>query len=153
MKHILFASFTTVLICSPSLRAGTDEMPWSSVCRVSHEHRLTITTTNGDTEEGYCTGINVDEITLTKDQRVVKIARNTISRLQMHRTKDHQKAALWKGVGHGLRDGVDWLFSPHAPAGMVMVPSSLAWGVVASPFCLIADVADLLAGDNEIKVK
>lgn len=152
MKHTLFVSITAVLLGSASLRAGTD-MPWTSVCRVSQDHRLTITTTNGETVEGYCTSISVDDITLTKDQRFVTVARNDISRLKMHRAKGHQLAALWTHVGHGLRDGTTLLFSPFAPVGIVMVPGSLAWGAAASPFCLIADFADLLAGENEIQVK
>ena len=153
MKHIFFASFTAVLLCSPLLRADTTPLPWNGVCQASRDHRLTITTNNGETVEGYCTAINVDEITLTKNQRVVKIARNSISRLQMHRTKGHQFAALWRHVGHGLQDGTTLLFSAFAPVGMVMVPGSLAWGAVASPFCLIGDFADLLAGENEIQLK
>jgi len=153
MKPILFACFTAMLLSTASLRADTTLLPWNGVCQASHDHRLTITTTTGETVEGYCTAINVDEITLTKNQQVVKIARNTISRLQMHRTKGHQLAALWRQVRHGLRDGTDLLFSPFAPAGLVVLPGSLAWGAAASPFCLLADVGNLLAGENEIQIK
>jgi hypothetical protein len=153
MKHILFASFTAVLLSTVSLRADTTPLPWNGVCQASRDHRLTITTTTGETVEGYCTAINVDEITLTKNQQVVKIARNTISRLRMHRTKGHQLAALWTHVGHGLREGTGLLFSPYAPVGMVELPGSLAWGAAATPFCLIADVADRLSGENEIQIK
>ena len=153
MKHFTFGFIGLALVCSASLRADTVEVPWAKVCEASHGQRLVVTTTNGETLEGYCTSINVDEIALTKDQRLIKIAKSAVSRLQVHRVKGHQLAALWRGVGHQLRDGTGLLFSPLAPVGAVMVPGTLAWGAVATPFCLLADVADHLAGENEIKIR
>jgi hypothetical protein len=52
----------------------------------------------------------------------------------------------------GLRQGFEWLFSPYAPLGMVVVPGTVAWGAVAAPFCLLGDLNDKLAGRREIKV-
>jgi hypothetical protein len=52
-----------------------------------------------------------------------------------------------------LRAGFAALFSPYAPAGIVMVPGTLAWGAVAAPFCLIADIGAAAAGGKqEIRV-
>jgi hypothetical protein len=153
MKHFTFAFLTTVLASSTLLHADTVEVPWAKVCEVSHGLRLIVTTTNGETTEGYCTSINVDEIALTNDQRVIKVAKTAVAHLAVHRVKGHQLAALWRGLKLHLQDATGLLFSPLAPAGAVMLPGTLAWGAVASPFCLLADFADRLAGENEIKVK
>ena len=39
-----------------------------------------------------------------------------------------------------------------APVGVVAVPATLAWGIVAAPFCLLSDLADEANGVEEIKV-
>lgn len=152
MKHITFAFFT-VLVGSGALLADNVEVPWAKVCEASHGQRLVLTTKTGEVLEGYCTSTDADEIALTKDQRVVRVAKSAVSHLHIRRLKGHQLAALWKGVGHEVRDGADLLFSPLAPVGAVMVPGSLAWGAVATPFCILADIGNFLAGEDEIKVR
>jgi len=99
-----------------------------------------------------CVGIDVDEIAVkTKDQRGVKIARSTLSRIRIHRTRGNALASLGKGMLAGLRHGHEWPFSPAAPLGLVVVPDTLAWGAVAAPFCLLGDLQYKLAGSEEIK--
>lgn len=135
--------------------AGPVSVQWNSVCRVVGERELFITTQGGETVQGYCTAINVDEIAVTtKDQRVVKIARSALSHIRVRRTntKGHALASLGKGMHEGFRTGLGWLFSPAAPLGLVVIPGTLAWGAVAAPFCLIGDLGSTIGGSEEIKV-
>jgi len=126
------------------------EAHWSEVCRVADGHRLTITTTNGDTVDGYCNSINADEMAVTtKDRGIVKVARTALSRIQMQRSQNgHQLSSL----GKSLKWGFDVLLSPHAPFGLVVLPPMLAWGAVAAPFCLLGDLIHQESGSQEIKV-
>ncbi len=113
---------------------------------------MLVTTANGDKIEGTCVSVNVDEIAVTtRDHKVVKIARQTLAKLQLQRKKGHQLRALRNGMHTGLQSGFDAIFSPYAPAGLVMVPATLAWGAVAAPFCLLGDLGSLMAGTQEIK--
>jgi len=135
--------------------AGPVEVQWNQVCRVAGNRELSITTQSGETVLGYCTAINVNEISITtKDQRVIKIARSALARIRAVRpinTKGHALASLGKGMHEGLRTGFGYLFSPAAPLGLVMVPGTLAWGAVAAPFCLIGDLAHRAGGGVEIE--
>jgi hypothetical protein len=155
LQSIRFLTLSAVMTWIPVLHAAEPmEVRWNEVCRVSAGHQLEITTTAGDTVGGYCVTINVDEISVTtQDRRVVKIARAALSRIQMHRSKNgHGLNSLRQGMHEGLRQGFEWLFSPYAPLGMVVVPGTVAWGAVAAPFCLLGDLNDKLAGRREIKV-
>jgi hypothetical protein len=152
MKHNIFASIVMTLACSAFLRADT-EVEWDRVCAASQGNRLVVTTTTGETEEGFCTMITVNEVGLTTGQRMTKIAKDKISRLRVHRVKGRQLSSLFKEMGHSFRDATGTLFSPLAPVGIVWLPGTVAWGAIASPFCLLADVGGLLAGDYDIKVK
>ena len=95
-----------VLIAQP-LRAGDGiQVRWIEVCRVAGGNELTIKTLNGDTVAGYRVFINVDEIAArTQDKGVVKIARATLSRIDMQRSMNngHQLRSLRKGMRQGLR--------------------------------------------------
>jgi hypothetical protein len=90
----------------------------------------------------------------TKDKGIVKIARATVSRIDMQRSKNngHQLRALGKGLRQGLKQEFQWLLSPTAPLGIVAVPATLAWGVVAAPFCLLGDLANRGHATQQIKV-
>jgi hypothetical protein len=152
---IRFLAVFALMAWTPPLHASDQiEVKWTEVCKVVDGHSLTITTVNGDTVDGYCLSIDVDQIVVTaKDQKVVKIARAALSRIQMSRSKKtHQLSSLRHGMGVGLRQGFDWLLSPYAPLGLVVVPGTVAWGAVAAPFCLIGDLKDKVEGRQEIKV-
>ena len=126
-------------------------VPWDQVCRVSTGHELLATTASGDTVEGFCVGIDVNEITVrTNDRKVVKIARNTLSRLEMHRGNGHQFRSLRAGVYGNLKWGFDALLSPRMLAGAVAIPGTLAWGAVTTPFCLLGDLKAKVIGMREI---
>ena len=137
-------------------RAEPVSVPWNKVCSVAGERELSLTTQGGETVQGVCMKINVDEIAVvtTKDHRVVKIARSALVRIRLHRASanGHAMAALGRGMLTGLRSGFGWLFSPAAPLGIVVVPGTLAWGAVAAPFCLIGDLHYRIRGSEEIKV-
>jgi hypothetical protein len=99
--------------------------------------------------------VNVDEIAVTtQNHEVVRIARSALARIRVRRTsmKGHELAALGRGMDKGLRSGFGWLFSPAAALGIVAVPSTLAWGAIAAPFCLMGDLYYKVSGTEEIKV-
>jgi hypothetical protein len=159
MKNIAFASIRFLTLPAaiawalPLHAAGPTEVPWNEVCRVAAARELVITTANGDTVDGYCVSISVDEMAInTRNRGVVKVARKALSRIQMHRSKGHQLSSLGKAMHKGLNYGFDGLLSPYAPLGIVAVPSILAWGAVAAPFCLLGDLKDKVTGKQEIKV-
>ncbi|HXP88604.1 MAG TPA: hypothetical protein VN841_27990 [Bryobacteraceae bacterium] len=151
---IRFLTLSGAIIGALPLHAAEPiEVHWNEVCRVAADHRLVITTVTGDTVAGYCMSINVDEMAVTtQDRQVVKIARTALSKIQMHRSKGHQLSSLGKGVRAGLGYGMKSLLSPYAPIGIVTVPATLAWGAVATPFCVLGELIDKVAGEQEIKV-
>ena len=155
-KNIQFLSLSALIVLAAPLRADDGiQVRWIEVCRVAEGKQLTIKTLNGDTVAGYCMSINVNEIAVnTKDKKVVKIARTTLSRIDMERKKNqgHQLRSLGNGVRTGLRKGFEWLLSPSAPLAIVAVPVTLAWGAVAAPFCLIGDLTYKAGDMQQIKV-
>jgi len=84
------------------------------------------------------------------DHKVVKIARATLTRLEM--SERGKSGPIPRARMHrSLKDGSDALFSPMAPAGIVLIPGTLAWGAVALPFCLLGDLHAKIHGKREIK--
>jgi hypothetical protein len=156
LASIRFLLFSGVMVSALPLYAADEiQVHWIEVCRAAGGKRLTIKTFNGETVDGYCLSINVDEIAVTtKDQQIVRIARRALSRIDVQRSKNdgHQLSALGRGVHKGLRQGFQWLLSPYAPLGIVAVPATVAWGAVAAPFCLLADLTHKTSGTREIKV-
>jgi hypothetical protein len=152
--HIKFLTLSAVMAWSLPLKAATPiEAPWKDVCNVAGGHELKITTLDGNSVSGYCMSINVDEIAVSKKGHpVTMIARATLARIQMRSRKGHRLSSLGTGVREGLRQGFEWLFSPSAPLGLVMVPGTLAWGAVAAPFCLLSDLKNSGTEEHEIKV-
>jgi len=159
MKHSALRAINIVTVVamtgsSLSLHAADPiQVQWNQVCRMAAGRELFVTTTNGDTLEGYCVSIDLNEIAVTtKDHKVVRVARATLERLEMHRAKGHQFSSLVKGVHRGLQLGFDSLLSPTAPLGLVILPGTLAWGAVAAPFCLLGDLRYKATGKQEIKL-
>jgi hypothetical protein len=156
LASIRFLSLSAVIVSGLPLCAADEiQVHWNEVCRAAAGNRLTIKTVNGDTVDGYCLSINVDEIAVTtKDQQVVRVARRALSRIDVQRSKNdgHQLSALGRNVQKGLRQGFEWLLSPYAPLGIVAVPATVAWGAVAAPFCLLGDLTHKASRTREIKV-
>jgi hypothetical protein len=165
MKHTKarsrFAGALLAAAFSISLRAGNNQQPietqWERVCSLAHGRELTLTTDQGETIQGYCVSVDVNRVAIrttgSQGQRVVQISRSTLSKLEMQRPKAHQLASLGKGMRHELHEGVKQLFSPLAPAGMVLIPATLAWGAVATPFCILGDLFTPEDRKREIKVQ
>jgi hypothetical protein len=128
------------------------QIQWSEVCKVTQNHELSIKTVNGDNVTGYCLSVDVDEISVrTRDGKIQRLARTALKRMRMQPAQSSQLRGLGKFMHDGLRDGFGLLFSPLAPAGMVLVPGTIAWGAVSAPFCALADLGNL-GGKREIKV-
>ena len=126
---------------------------WSDLCHVAGNHQLNVTTADGAVVSGSCTGTDADALSLTANQRVVKIARSTLTRIQMYQPGNgHHLADLGNSMSKSFAKGFGWLFSPAAPLGLVAIPATIAWGAVAAPFCLLGDLGDDGAITQDIKV-
>ena len=159
MKHtILFGirltMFWSVLAWALPVHAADDiHARWNDLCRVAGSHQLNVTTTDGIITKGTCASTNDSEIALTANQRVVKIARSTLTRIQMYQPGNgHHLADLGSGMSKSFSKGFGWLFSPAAPLGLVAIPATVAWGAVSAPFCLLGDLGDNGPTTQEIKV-
>jgi hypothetical protein len=158
MKHFQLNAIAVLVLLpvitlpSPLSAAEPISVQWNEVCRVANRHELVATTSAGEAIEGFCMQIDVNNLTVsTTDHRVVKIARNTLSKLEMHRANGHQLRSLGDGVRGGLKWGFDSLLSPSMLLGAVAIPATLAWGAVSTPFCLLGDLKAKLEGMQEIK--
>jgi hypothetical protein len=123
--------------------APTAETPveWNNLCANTAKELLVVTTESGDTIKGYCVFVQHDELTVrTEDGKMVKIARGTLRKVLAGAVPEHRLKALRKGVKDSLRVGVKLTFSPVAPVGLVVIPGTLAWGAVATPFCILGDL-------------
>ena len=135
---ILFANSAPAQ--SPAPRPDTP-VEWPNLCAHTAGQLLVVTTESGDTIQGYCISVQHDELTVrTVDGRMVKIARGTLGKVLALAVPEHRLKALGKGIKQGLRNGVKMTFSPLAPIGLVVIPGALAWGAVATPFCLLGDL-------------
>jgi hypothetical protein len=141
------------LLSTLPLRAGDAlEVQWNKVCQVANGHELLVRTAAGDTVQGICLSVNVDEMAVrTKDNKIVRVARSTMSRLDMYRSPNHQLRSLGKGMHAGLKEGSRELLSPKAVAGIAMIPGTLAWGAISAPFCALGDLKSKLEGTRQIK--
>lgn len=147
------AVLLAALVSMPALRADDAlEVQWNRVCQVAGSHELLVRTASGDQVRGICLSVNVDEMTVrTKDNKVIRVARGAMSRLDMYRSPSHQLRSLGKGMHAGLKVGFDALLSPEAPVGMVLIPGTVAWGAVSAPFCILGDLKAKLEGTRQIK--
>jgi hypothetical protein len=152
-SHIRFLILSAALVWTFPLCAGEIRVRWEDVCRTSSTHQLSVTTSDGKTITGTCASTANDEIALTTNQRVVKIARSTLSRIQMYDPGNgHHLADLGHGMSKSFKTGFGWLFSPAAPLGLVVIPATVAWGAVAAPFCLLGDIGDPGPRTQDIQV-
>ena len=114
---------------------------WLNLCANTARELLVVTTERGDTIQGYCFFVKHDELTVrTEDGKMVKIARGTVEKVLALAVPEHRLKALAKGMKQGLHDGVKMTFSPLAPVGLAVIPGTLAWGAVATPFCVLGDL-------------
>lgn len=128
------------------------EVPWNKVCAYADQRELQFTTTGGEPVRGYCVALDATAISVrTKDGRELKVLKTAIAKLEIQQAKGHQVQTLGRGFHKALKTQVNWLLSPLAPAGVVAIPLTLAWGAVALPFCAVGDMRSKVAGHREIK--
>ena len=145
-------AFCTLAAWAP-LHAADIQAHWNDLCHVAANRQLSVTTTDGRTVNGSCTSSDSDGLSLTANQRVIKIARSTLTRIQLYQPGNgHHLAELGKGMSKSFQMGFGWLFSPAAPLGLISIPATVAWGAVAAPFCLLGDLGDAGAVPQNIKV-
>jgi hypothetical protein len=143
MKHTLCAFAFCIFSAWTPVHAADLQSRWNDLCHIAAGHQLNVTTSDGKTVSGTCSSIDADGISLTINQRVVKIARTTLSRIQTYQPGNgHHLADLGNGMSKSFKTGFGWLFSPAAPLGLVTIPATVAWGAVAAPFCLLGDLGD-----------
>jgi hypothetical protein len=153
MKHTLSLFAVGVLATLAPLRAADVQTRWDNLCRFAGTRQLNVTTSDGTTVSGSCTSTDADALSLSSNQRIVKIARSTLTRIQMYQPGNgHHLADLGSGMSKSFRMGFGWLFSPAAPLGLVTIPATIAWGAVAAPFCLLGDMGDNGPVTQDIKV-
>jgi hypothetical protein len=149
MKHIPFLKIFLLPISAlfafalPAHADNAIQVHWSEVCRVAGGNELSIKTVDGKSVDGYCLDVDVDEMQVSnKAGAVVKIARAAFSKIEMRRpSQEQQFTTLRKMVGDALKLEAKWILSPEAPLGIAALPVTVAWGIVATPFCLIQDLA------------
>lgn len=156
MKHTQLTCLVTMLaLTATSLPLTASEqlqVDWTRVCQVSTGHELLATTATGEQVSGYCVAVNVDEISIsTGDQKIVKVGRSALAKLEMSVAKGHQVRSLGRGMHRTLKDGHELLLSPMAPVGIALIPATVAWGAAALPFCLLGDLRAKIRGKREIK--
>lgn len=153
MKHTLCGFAFGIFAALAPLHAADLQASWNDLCRVAAGHQLNVTTSDGKTISGACTSTDADALSLNSNQRIVKIARSTLTRIQMYQSGNgHHLADLGNGMSKSFRMGIGWLFSPAAPLGLVTIPATVAWGAVAAPFCLLGDMGSDGPVTQEIKV-
>ena len=142
MKYTLCGFAFGILAAIAPLHAADIQVRWDRLCDVAGIRQLNVTTSDGKTVSGSCTSTDVDALSLNSDQRIVKIARSTLTRIQMYQPGAHRLADLGNGMSKSFRMGFGWLFSPAAVLGLVIIPATVAWGAVAAPFCLLGDIGN-----------
>ena len=153
MKHTasLFAIGFWAMLAP--VQAAVVQARWDELCRVAGTNQLNVTTADGITESGHCLATRNDELSLEANQRIVKIARSTLTRIQMYDPGNgHRLADLGNGMAKSFKAGFRWLFSPAAPLGLIAIPSTIAWGLVAAPFCALGDMGSHGPTTQDVKL-
>ncbi len=70
----------------------------------------------------------------------MRIARSNLTRIELFNNHGREFKELMNGMDSGLRTGIQMMFSPWAPVGVVTIPGTPAWGAAAAPFCLPGDL-------------
>jgi hypothetical protein len=153
MKHVIGLFAFGLLAAWTPIHAADLQARWNDLCHVAGTRQLNITTSDGKTLSGKCASTSPDELSLNNNQLVVKIARSTLTRIQMYDPgTGHHLADLGNGMQKSFQQGFRWLFSPAAALGLVTIPATVAWGAVAAPFCVLGDMGSDGPSTQEIKL-
>jgi hypothetical protein len=145
MKHTQASKLLMIfaaLASSAALRAQDSvQLPLPRVCDYARSRSIQVTMPNGETVEGVCFSTTVDELQVQTKSGIVKVARAQLSRvtiadIQAH----HQVRHLFKHVGQGVANSAKLIPTEAGLVGLIGVPTTLAWGAVAVPFCLFGDL-------------
>jgi hypothetical protein len=145
-RYLLLSGGAAILFAFSSSAQSQKPAPdkpveWSNLCANTARELLVVTTESGDTVRGYCVSVQYDEVAMrTVDGKVVRIARGTLKTVLALAVSENRLKALGKGMKTSLRYEVKTTFSPLAPAGLMAIPGTLAWGAVAAPFCILGDL-------------
>jgi hypothetical protein len=139
---------------SAPLQAGPIKAHWSQVCGIANGRELTITTANGETEQGRCAAIDVSGgLRLRKaDGSDVVVERILVTRIVMGKPGARLLRSLGDTMSEGLGSGIYSLLTPYAPYGILVIAGTLAYGAIAAPFCLLGDLFSHGSGTQEIQV-
>jgi hypothetical protein len=150
MKHFSFTLLT--LIAVGTLHAETRDVAWDQLCAEANGRQIEIKTQTGENVYGFCSQVSDTEVTVRlQDKKFVKIARATLSKVEVHRAKGGQLKSLRRGFRHAMGNSLGVVFSPGAVLGLVAVPVVVAWGATALPFCALADLGAALSGSVELR--
>lgn len=154
MKKLTTKLLPLVISAWPLFAADSITVDWNQVCATASQQQLIATTSAGDTVAGYCVGVTVSEVSVrTPDNRIVKVARDKLSKLVMHRPPGHELRALAQDLHEGFHEGFHLLFTHNALGGLLLIPGTVVWGAIAAPFSAIGDLEHLGNSDREIKIR
>ncbi|MGB6944815.1 MAG: hypothetical protein WBE37_20630 [Bryobacteraceae bacterium] len=141
MKTLL-STFVLSLAAWTPMHAADLQAHWNDLCHVAAGRQVGVTTSDGKTVTGSCLATSSDELSLVSTDGVVKIARSTLTRIQVWQPGNrHHLKDLGNNMDSSFQLGFAFLRSPAAPIGLAIIPATVAWGAVAAPFCALADIA------------
>lgn len=150
MRHFTAKLFVVTISALP-LFASSVTVDWNKICSKAGDHRITATTLAGNTISGHCQGVSETELSVrSAHQTVVRIARDNLARVLVHREKGYGIRSVLSETAEGLLWGVGCLASPYFPLGIVLIPASLVWGAVRLPVYAVDDLVKIDAAPTEI---
>ncbi len=137
--------FSTFVLCTLAawapLHAADLQAHWNDLCQVAAGRQVNVTTSDGKNLTGSCLATSSDQLSLVSTDGVVKIARATLTRIQVWQPGNrHHLKDLGNNMDSSFQLGFVFLRSPAAPIGLAIIPATVAWGAVAVPFCALADI-------------
>ncbi|HKO98794.1 MAG TPA: hypothetical protein VJU86_17475 [Pyrinomonadaceae bacterium] len=129
--RILTLLITGVVVFAQSGVALAQSPGWSAVQAVPADDRLIVKQKDGKTIEGKMIEANETNLTISRNNKVVNISRDSIARVEHSRGKANKGkwALIWAGVGAGvggLLGGT--LRDPQADDSEILIPVGLALG-------------------------
>lgn len=141
MKHFPMLMVFAALAASPALRAQDLVWPASQVCGKAQSRLMEIELPNGDTVQGTCFRVDVNEMQIETKSGIVSIARSQLSRVRvLDLPRHHQLAHLGGQVRRGLRESGSIVPTPMGVFGLIGMAGTLGYGAAGLPFAAIGDL-------------
>ena len=152
-----FVASSILVLTLSSLAAAQNDPPidarWTDLCRIASQRELTLTTTSGESVEGYCIAIDINRVTIRSNANaVIGVARSTLAKLEVKKRREHHLRSLGHGMHQALKWGVRNALTPAGPVAIPIIPVTLAWGAAAAPFCVIGDLLSIGTKKREIRI-